>query len=105
MQFVGIAAQDAFNGERKTHVNSSEFQTGGKVRTDVYWHRNHTALPRKAVLRNVILSLQRRPRSGGVRGALSAEEAAVLRETKEEHDRRGGYVRIFPSYHSWELYG
>jgi len=36
---------------------------------------------------------------------LSAEEAAIVRESKEEYARRGGFVRIFPSEDSWELYG
>ena len=38
-------------------------------------------------------------------GGLSAEEAAVVRETKEEYARRGSWVRIFPTEDSWDLYG
>lgn len=36
---------------------------------------------------------------------LTAEEARILRQTNEEYERRGGFVRIFPSSESWELYG
>ena len=36
---------------------------------------------------------------------LSAEEVKIVRRTKEEYSRRGGWVRIFPSPDSWELYG
>ncbi|XP_047466475.1 tubulin polyglutamylase TTLL5 isoform X2 [Mugil cephalus] len=37
--------------------------------------------------------------------SLTAEEIKVLRRVKEEHDRRGGFVRIFPTEDTWELYG
>ena len=47
------------------------------------------------------LSSQRRPSCGG----LSAEQAAIVRESREEYARRGGFVRIFPTEDSWELYG
>lgn len=29
----------------------------------------------------------------------------VLRRMKEEHERRGGFIRIFPTAETWELYG
>ncbi|XP_062863265.1 tubulin polyglutamylase TTLL5 isoform X2 [Trichomycterus rosablanca] len=35
---------------------------------------------------------------------LTAEELKVLRRTQEEHERRGGFVRIFPTPHTWERY-
>ena len=49
--------------------------------------------------------LQRQPSGGMSQGGLSAEEAAVVRETKEEYARRGSWVRIFPTEDSWDLYG
>ena len=36
---------------------------------------------------------------------LSNDERKILRETKEECRRKGGFVRIYPSPESWELYG
>ncbi|XP_026156265.1 tubulin polyglutamylase TTLL5 isoform X2 [Mastacembelus armatus] len=36
---------------------------------------------------------------------LTAEEIKVLRRIKEEYERRGGFVRIFPTTETWELYG
>ncbi|XP_074517685.1 tubulin polyglutamylase TTLL5 isoform X9 [Sebastes fasciatus] len=36
---------------------------------------------------------------------LTAEEIKVLRRIKEEYERRGGFVRIFPTAETWELYG
>ncbi|KAK2843603.1 hypothetical protein Q7C36_011818 [Tachysurus vachellii] len=35
---------------------------------------------------------------------LTAEEVKVLRRTQEEHERRGGFIRIFPTPQTWELY-
>ncbi|KAL6477548.1 hypothetical protein MHYP_G00133830 [Metynnis hypsauchen] len=35
---------------------------------------------------------------------LTAEEMKVLRRTQEEHERRGGFIRIFPTPQTWELY-
>ncbi|XP_078133230.1 tubulin polyglutamylase TTLL5 isoform X1 [Sander vitreus] len=36
---------------------------------------------------------------------LTAEEIKVLRRIKEEYERRGGFVRIFPTAETWDLYG
>jgi len=36
---------------------------------------------------------------------LTGEEIRILRHTREEFSRRGGFVRVFPSPDSWELYG
>ncbi|XP_066523251.1 tubulin polyglutamylase TTLL5 isoform X2 [Hoplias malabaricus] len=35
---------------------------------------------------------------------LTAEEMKVLRRTQEEYERRGGFIRIFPTPQTWELY-
>ncbi|XP_077094634.1 tubulin polyglutamylase TTLL5 [Siphateles boraxobius] len=35
---------------------------------------------------------------------LTAEEMKILRRVQEEYDRRGGFVRIFPTPDTWELY-
>ncbi|XP_029900394.1 tubulin polyglutamylase TTLL5 isoform X2 [Myripristis murdjan] len=36
---------------------------------------------------------------------LTAEEIKLLRRIKEEYERRGGFIRIFPTPETWELYG
>ncbi|XP_035023314.1 tubulin polyglutamylase TTLL5 isoform X1 [Hippoglossus stenolepis] len=36
--------------------------------------------------------------------SLTAEETKVLRRIKEEYERRGGFIRIFPTAETWELY-
>ncbi|XP_072314129.1 tubulin polyglutamylase TTLL5 [Eucyclogobius newberryi] len=35
---------------------------------------------------------------------LTAEEVKVLRRIKEEYERRGGFIRIFPTAETWERY-
>jgi len=35
---------------------------------------------------------------------LTGEEIRILRRAREEHSRRGGWVRIFPSPSSWDTY-
>ncbi|NXY03268.1 TTLL5 polyglutamylase, partial [Pteruthius melanotis] len=42
--------------------------------------------------------------SGSVLG-LTMEEIKVLRRVREENERRGGFVRIFPTPLTWDLYG
>ncbi|RLW09993.1 hypothetical protein DV515_00002092 [Chloebia gouldiae] len=36
---------------------------------------------------------------------LSMEEVKVLRQVREENERRGGFIRIFPTPLTWDLYG
>nr|XP_047915900.1 tubulin polyglutamylase TTLL5 isoform X4 [Anser cygnoides] len=36
---------------------------------------------------------------------LSMEEVRVLRRVREENERRGGFIRIFPTPVTWDLYG
>ncbi|XP_041928112.1 tubulin polyglutamylase TTLL5 isoform X2 [Alosa sapidissima] len=36
--------------------------------------------------------------------SLTSEETKVLKRTQEEYERRGGFVRIFPTSDTWELY-
>ncbi|XP_038677665.1 tubulin polyglutamylase TTLL5 isoform X1 [Scyliorhinus canicula] len=36
---------------------------------------------------------------------LTVEEVKVVRRTMEENERKGGFIRIFPTADTWELYG
>uniref|UniRef100_A0A665WE86 Tubulin--tyrosine ligase-like protein 5 n=1 Tax=Echeneis naucrates TaxID=173247 RepID=A0A665WE86_ECHNA len=56
--------------------------------------------------------LSRQPRSDRVtqdqslkNPAPSRTQIKVLRRIKEEYERRGGFIRIFPTTETWELYG
>jgi tubulin polyglutamylase TTLL5 len=67
---------------------------------------------------HVMLFLQKvRPMSAGskpnsAQGAkmagmagLNSEEIKIVRRTKEEEQRRGGWIRIFPGPDTWDVYG
>ena len=43
------------------------------------------------------------PQPRGMAG-LNSEEIKILRRMKEEDQRKGGWVRIFPTPDSWDLY-
>ncbi|CAL8295401.1 unnamed protein product [Arctogadus glacialis] len=43
-------------------------------------------------------------RGGSSTLGLTAEEIKVLRRTTEEYERRGGFIRIFPTRDTWGLY-
>ncbi|CAD5121869.1 DgyrCDS10332 [Dimorphilus gyrociliatus] len=47
----------------------------------------------------------RQPNTKGPFAGLTSEEIRIVRRAKEENNRRGGWVRIFPTQDSWELYG
>ena len=38
-------------------------------------------------------------------GPLSAEDQKMIRWAKEQNERRGGFVRIFPRKETWAAYG
>ncbi|NXK23268.1 TTLL5 polyglutamylase, partial [Arenaria interpres] len=44
-------------------------------------------------------------RQGSSMLGLSIEEMKVLRRVREENERRGGFIRIFPTPLTWDLYG
>ncbi|XP_056152156.1 tubulin polyglutamylase TTLL5 [Lampris incognitus] len=46
-----------------------------------------------------------KPGQGDSTLGLTAEEIKVLRRIKEENERRGGFIRIFPTPETWGLYG
>ncbi|XP_074812077.1 tubulin polyglutamylase TTLL5 isoform X4 [Natator depressus] len=60
-----------------------------------------------AEVKNVMPSVREKvagKQSGSMLG-LSMEEIKVLRRVKEENERRGGFIRIFPTPLTWDLYG
>ncbi|XP_043224022.1 tubulin polyglutamylase TTLL5-like [Amphibalanus amphitrite] len=59
----------------------------------------------RAVVRVRAPSMDSVPRGGKpLRSALSAEEARIVREVREEDARRGAFIRIFPAPETWSLY-
>ncbi|XP_019495904.1 PREDICTED: tubulin polyglutamylase TTLL5 isoform X8 [Hipposideros armiger] len=60
-----------------------------------------------AEMKNLVGSVREKVpgKLGGSVLGLSMEEIKVLRRVKEENDRRGGFIRIFPTSETWEIYG
>ncbi|XP_057344280.1 tubulin polyglutamylase TTLL5 isoform X7 [Manis pentadactyla] len=60
-----------------------------------------------AEMKNLVSSAREKVpgKLGGSMLGLSMEEIKVLRRVKEENDRRGGFIRIFPTSETWEIYG
>ncbi|XP_058423394.1 tubulin polyglutamylase TTLL5 isoform X13 [Diceros bicornis minor] len=60
-----------------------------------------------AEMKNLVASAREKVpgKLGGSVLGLSMEEIRVLRRVKEENDRRGGFIRIFPTSETWEIYG
>ena len=61
----------------------------------------------------IVIVQNKRPSSAGYkdsltiagRQGLTTEESRVLTMAKEQYQRRGSFVRIFPTVETWELYG
>ncbi|XP_043929800.1 tubulin polyglutamylase TTLL5 [Protopterus annectens] len=112
---VGFACQDPV--QKQNQVVKSALES--PVRGSSWKHQR----PFSAQSQPVISKMHQRPMSasdadpaaakekvsdktvGGGTLGLSMEEIKVLRRTKEEYERRGGFIRIFPTEESWELYG
>ncbi|XP_049626275.1 tubulin polyglutamylase TTLL5 [Suncus etruscus] len=58
-----------------------------------------------AEMKNLVAREKSQGKLGGSVLGLSMEEIKVLRRVKEENDRRGGFIRIFPTSETWEIYG
>jgi len=73
-----------------------------------YPQKNRYQRQRSATAGGIVTS-NSRPLSSTTRkktdDGLTGEELRILRHSREEFSRRGGFVRVFPSPDSWELYG
>uniref|UniRef100_A0A8D0DN23 Tubulin--tyrosine ligase-like protein 5 n=1 Tax=Salvator merianae TaxID=96440 RepID=A0A8D0DN23_SALMN len=58
-----------------------------------------------AEMKNLMPSAKEKGRHVGSMLGLSMEEIKVLRRVKEEYERRGGFIRIFPTPLTWDIYG
>ncbi|XP_030095965.1 tubulin polyglutamylase TTLL5 isoform X2 [Serinus canaria] len=101
---VGFVCQDP--GQRS---NRSIYHSSESVRRNPYQKLQHTR-PLSASDAEVKSSmpLGREKASGRHSSSmlgLSMEEIKVLRRVREENERRGGFIRIFPTPLTWDLYG
>uniref|UniRef100_A0A8C0FDS8 Tubulin--tyrosine ligase-like protein 5 n=1 Tax=Bubo bubo TaxID=30461 RepID=A0A8C0FDS8_BUBBB len=115
---VGFVCQDPGQRSSRTIYHSSE-----SVRRNTYQKLQR---PVSAQLQTANTRLRTRPLSAsdaetknpvtsgrekatGRQGSsvlgLSMEEIKVLRRVREENERRGGFIRIFPTPLTWDLYG
>ncbi|NXO82173.1 TTLL5 polyglutamylase, partial [Sitta europaea] len=101
---VGFVCQDPGQRSSRHIYHSSE-----SVRRNPYQKLQHTrSLSASDAEVKSSTSLGREKAAGrhpnSVLG-LSMEEVRVLRRVREENERRGGFVRIFPTPLTWDLYG
>uniref|UniRef100_A0A8C3MHK2 Tubulin--tyrosine ligase-like protein 5 n=1 Tax=Geospiza parvula TaxID=87175 RepID=A0A8C3MHK2_GEOPR len=101
---VGFVCQDP--GQRS---NRSIYHSSESVRRNPYQKLQHTR-PLSAGDAEVKSSMPSgREKAAGRHSSsmlgLSMEEIKVLRRVREENERRGGFIRIFPTPLTWDLYG
>uniref|UniRef100_A0A8C2U9P6 Tubulin--tyrosine ligase-like protein 5 n=1 Tax=Coturnix japonica TaxID=93934 RepID=A0A8C2U9P6_COTJA len=101
---VGFVCQDPGQHSSRTVYHSSE-----SVRRSPYQklQRTRPLSASDAEMKNSMSSGREKAtgRQGSSVLGLSMEEIKVLRRVKDEDERRGGFIRIFPTPLTWDLYG
>uniref|UniRef100_A0A8C0FCZ6 Tubulin--tyrosine ligase-like protein 5 n=1 Tax=Bubo bubo TaxID=30461 RepID=A0A8C0FCZ6_BUBBB len=101
---VGFVCQDPGQRSSRTIYHSSE-----SVRRNTYQklQRTRPLSASDAETKNPVTSGREKAtgRQGSSVLGLSMEEIKVLRRVREENERRGGFIRIFPTPLTWDLYG
>nr|XP_019589147.1 PREDICTED: tubulin polyglutamylase TTLL5 isoform X1 [Rhinolophus sinicus]XP_019589148.1 PREDICTED: tubulin polyglutamylase TTLL5 isoform X1 [Rhinolophus sinicus] len=87
--------------QKPQHPVSAQFQSSNPKQ------RSRPLSASDAEMKNLVGSAREKVpgKLGGSVLGLSMEEIKVLRRVKEENDRRGGFIRIFPTSETWEIYG
>ncbi|KFQ60605.1 Tubulin polyglutamylase TTLL5, partial [Pelecanus crispus] len=101
---VGFVCQDPGQRSSRAIHHSSE-----SVRRNPYQklQRTRPLSASDAEIKNPMPSGREKAtgRQGSSVLGLSMEEIKVLRRVREENERRGGFIRIFPTPLTWDLYG
>ncbi|KFO78238.1 Tubulin polyglutamylase TTLL5 [Cuculus canorus] len=101
---VGFVCQDPGQRSSRTIYHSSE-----SVRRSAYQKLQRTRPLSASDAEIKTLMPSGREKATGRQGSsvlgLSMEQIKVLRRVREEDERRGGFVRIFPTPLTWDLYG
>ncbi|NXJ88241.1 TTLL5 polyglutamylase, partial [Corythaixoides concolor] len=101
---VGFVCQDPSQRSSRAIYHSSE-----SVRKNPYQklQRTRPLSASDAEIKNPMASGREKAtgRQGNSVLGLSMEEIKVLRRVREENERRGGFIRIFPTPLTWDLYG
>ncbi|NXG61752.1 TTLL5 polyglutamylase, partial [Hemiprocne comata] len=101
---VGFVCQDP--GQQSSRATS---RSSDSVRRNPYQklQRTRPLSASDAEIKNPVPSGREKAtgRQGSSMLGLSMEEIKVLRRVREENERRGGFIRIFPTPLTWDLYG
>ncbi|KFR00479.1 Tubulin polyglutamylase TTLL5, partial [Opisthocomus hoazin] len=101
---VGFVCQDPGQRSSRAIYHSSE-----SVRRSPYQklQRTRPLSASDAEIKNLMPSGREKAtgRQGSSLLGLSMEEIKVLHRVREENERRGGFIRIFPTPLTWDLYG
>ncbi|NWY58103.1 TTLL5 polyglutamylase, partial [Chionis minor] len=101
---VGFVCQDPGQRSSRAIYHSSE-----STRRNPYQRlqRTRPLSASDAEIKNPMPSSREKAtgRQGSSVLGLSMEEIKVLRRVREENERRGGFIRIFPTPLTWDLYG
>ncbi|XP_077179388.1 tubulin polyglutamylase TTLL5 isoform X2 [Paroedura picta] len=114
---VGFVCQDPGQRLSRTSYYSSEARrnpyqkvqrpVSAQSRTTNAKLRSRPLSASDAEIKNLMSSSREKVagRQVGSMLGLSMEEIKVLRRVKDEYERRGGFIRIFPTPITWDLYG
>ncbi|XP_034941012.1 tubulin polyglutamylase TTLL5 [Chelonus insularis] len=92
LTLVGIPAVDPILRPQNTQQNRSLGNTSKRLAS---YRRVHSA---------ETLAQKKKVNKSSNRSNLTSEQQRIVASTKAQFERRGGFVRIFPSPKSWEMY-
>ncbi|XP_036169566.1 tubulin polyglutamylase TTLL5 isoform X6 [Myotis myotis] len=96
-----------FESSRRNPFQKSQYPVSAQFQSPNTKQRSRPLSASDAEMKNLVGSAREKvpAKLGGSVLGLSMEEIRVLRRVKEENDRRGGFIRIFPTSETWEIYG
>ncbi|XP_043776752.1 tubulin polyglutamylase TTLL5 isoform X11 [Cervus elaphus] len=96
-----------FESSRRNPFQKPQRPVSAQFQSSTVKQRSRPLSASDAEMKNLVGSAREKVpgKLGGSVLGLSMEEIKVLRRVKEENDRRGGFIRIFPTSETWEIYG
>ncbi|XP_061285510.1 tubulin polyglutamylase TTLL5 isoform X17 [Bos javanicus] len=96
-----------FDSSRRNPFQKPQRPVSAQFQSSTVKQRSRPLSASDAEMKNLVGSAREKVpgKLGGSVLGLSMEEIKVLRRVKEENDRRGGFIRIFPTSETWEIYG
>ncbi|XP_037594452.1 tubulin polyglutamylase TTLL5 isoform X14 [Cebus imitator] len=96
-----------FESSRRNPFQKPQRPVSAQLQSSRAKQRSRPLSASDAEMKNLVGSAREKGpgKLGGSVLGLSMEEIKVLRRVKEENDRRGGFIRIFPTSETWEIYG